>query len=192
MRKIRGPNNPWNSPKRWCTTALGFAEICSIHVVIYTRGRAGVRLQRAEEGALCRGCRHRKIYCNVGDSGDTAARCQSNMPWGLKRNNTEEGQWSIFHWVTAHLPKLTQIAFLLFLLVFMFQNSNPPPLNHSGWVCQQVVPPHKSSYAHLPYSLCREIPQGSGSTSANTNWKRDPPAGKLERQTWRQPRPHDA
>lgn len=40
-------------------------------------------------------------------------------------------------------------------------------------------------------SLAGEIPQGSGSTFANTNWKRDPPAGKLEWRSRWQPRPHD-
>lgn len=40
-------------------------------------------------------------------------------------------------------------------------------------------------------ALAGEIPQGSGSTFANTNWKRDPPAGKLEWRSRWQPRPHD-
>lgn len=35
-------------------------------------------------------------------------------------------------------------------------------------------------YVTHSLSLSGKIPQGSGSTSANTNWKRDPPAGKLE------------
>lgn len=81
------------------------------------------------------------------------------------------------------LPEASQTTFLLIHLFLILSMLKKTPLNHSRRVCQQVVSSHKSSYAHLRYSLCGEIPQGSGSTSANTYWKRDPPAGKLEQHT---------
>lgn len=124
--------------------------------------------------------------------GDTAAWCQSNLMWGSKIQTLSRVSGAPFT-VTAH-PEASQTTFLLFhllLILSMLKKKQKTPLNHSGSVCQQVVSSHKSSYAHLRYSLCREIPQGSGSTSANTYWKRDPPAGKLERQTWQGPYCHD-
>lgn len=134
MRTTGEPNNPRPSPKCWCTTAPGFAKICSMHMVIYTPGRAGVRLQRAEEGELCRGCRHRKLYCNAGDSGDTAA--QSFAVRIISPQNYLR-QWSTFQ--CAHPDpswgKSTP-AFICSSCLDVLKKKNYPSLHHSGRVSQ--------------------------------------------------------
>lgn len=152
--------------------------MCSIHMVNLTTGRAGLRLQRAEEVELCRGCHRITIYCNGGDSEGTADWCQSNLMWGSQIQTLRKARGAPLT-VTAH-PDASWGK--------TRQQAKLAPLNHSEQVCQQVVSSHKSSNA---LTLCREIPQGSSSTSANTNWKRDPPAGKLEQQTWQGAHCHD-
>lgn len=154
MRKSGAPNDPWPRAKRWCTTALGFAKICSVHVVIYTTGRAGLRLQRAEEGELCSGCHRIKIYCNVGDGGETAVWCRSNLIRALKMYwYTEEGQWRTFYsyHVQIQTVQVNQLKLYFFFFIF-FKRKKKKTINLSGGVCQQVVVYHKSSYTHLSFA----------------------------------------
>lgn len=54
--------------------------------------------------------------------------------------DTVEGQWSTFHLVTAH-PDSSNTHY------YFFSGVQPSPSSQS--VCQQVVPPNKSSYARL-------------------------------------------
>lgn len=113
---------------------------------------------------------------------------------GMQEGDTKEGQLSAFQRTSWLFPRTFLFPFFpnLFFCSLNVTEKKKQPLNHSGRVCQQVVSSHKSSYARIRFSLCREIPAGSGSPSANANWKRDPPAGKnwsgraaLSRLQWR-------
>lgn len=111
--------------------------MCSIHMVNLTTGRAGLRLQRAEEVELCRGCHRITIYCNGRDSEGTADWCQSNLMWGSQIQTLRKARGAPLT-VTAH-PDASWGK--------TRQQAKLAPLNHSEQVCQQVVSSHKSSNA---------------------------------------------
>lgn len=86
---------------------------------------------------------------------------------GMQEVDTKEGQLSAFQRTSWLFPRPVDRNYttLSFFPKFLFCSLNvtekkKQPLNHSGRVCQQLVSSHKSSYAHICFSLCREIPEG--------------------------------
>lgn len=132
-------------------------------MVIYTTGRARVRLHAAEEGELCRShiktCRNvgKKEYCSL-----------MSIKFNVETKNTDTAGSVELCSLLLHslnLPELNQPKLFLLLQTCLII---------------QVVSSHKSSYTHVRNPLCRDIPQGSGSTSADTKLETWPTCKK----TW--------
>lgn len=92
------------------------------------------------------------------------------------------------HILTSRHKSHGRLRLFLFSLFFLssinITKGKKAALNHPERACQQVVSSRKSSYAHIRFPpSAREIPLGSGSPFANTNWKRDPPVGGEKKKT---------
>lgn len=89
MRAIIKPNNPWASPKCWCTT-----DLLHPHGYLYPRlGRNEVA--QSGGGRIMQRLSPQKTLLYVGDTGDTAAHCQSNLLWRLilKKKRRKKKHW---------------------------------------------------------------------------------------------------
>lgn len=142
-------------------------------MVIYTTGRARARLHAAEEGDLCRS--HIKTFRNVGKK--EYCRLMS-IKFNMETKNTDaagsvELCSPLLH--SLNLPELNQPKlFLLLQTCLIIQSESIDrwscPINHLTPMSVTL-----SAGTHL---------RGLVPPLLTPNWKRDPPAGKLECQTW--------
>lgn len=142
-------------------------------MVIYTTGRARVRLHAAEEGELCRShiktCRNvgKKEYCSL-----------MSIKFNVQTKNTDTAGSVELCSLLLHslnLPELNQPKlFLLLQTCLIIQSKSVNRLSHpTNHLTPMSVTLSAGTYLRGP------VPP-----LLTSNWKRDPPARKLECQTW--------